>query len=290
MATMSYSLLALLLSFPFLLGTGNSATFTILNQCAYTVWPGLSSGADSPQLSTTGFVLEVGKSNAITIPSGWSGRIWARTYCSQDSTGRFTCATADCGSRTIDCKGKGATPPATFAEITLNGLDGLDFYDISLVDGYNLPISITPQNGTEIGGGNCPTVECAKDINSHCPAKLRLTDRDGSGKGVACKSACEAFGDAKYCCSDEFGSPDTCKPSSYSQFFKSACPRAYTYAYEDGNTFGCNGANYLITFCPSPHWQPPHIVDTSRAERSRILSMFVALISIMMAALSRQFY
>ncbi|KAA0052982.1 thaumatin-like protein 1b isoform X1 [Cucumis melo var. makuwa] len=250
MATMSHSVISLLLSFSFsfFLG-GNSATFTILNQCDYTVWPGLLSGAGTSQPSTTGFVLEKGQSNAITMPPGWSGRIWGRTYCSQDATGRFTCATADCGSGTVECNGNGATPPATLTEFTLNGANGLDFYDVSLVDGYNVPMLITPQDGT--GGGNCTTIGCATDLNSECPAELRVVLSDGVERSVACKSACEAFGDAQYCCSGEYGSPNTCRPSSYSQFFKSACPHAYSYAYDDGtSTFTCTAADYLITFCP----------------------------------------
>ncbi|KAM0967641.1 hypothetical protein FF1_016149 [Malus domestica] len=34
--------------------------------------------------------------------------------------------------------------------------------------------------------------------------------------------------------------------------FKSACPRSYSYAYNDvTSTFTCSGADYIITFCPS---------------------------------------
>uniref|UniRef100_A0A0A0L675 Thaumatin-like protein n=2 Tax=Cucumis sativus TaxID=3659 RepID=A0A0A0L675_CUCSA len=228
MASISSSLLvSLFLFFPFISGV-NSSTFTILNQCDYTVWPGVLSGAGTSQLSTTGFVLEKGQSNAITMPPGWSGRIWGRTYCSQDATGRFSCATADCGSGIVECNGAGATPPATLAEFTLNGASGLDFYDVSLVDGYNVPMLITPQDGT--GGGNCTTIGCATDLNNECPAELRVVASDGGGRSVACKSACEAFGEAQYCCSGEYGNPNTCRPSSYSQFFKSACPQAYSYA------------------------------------------------------------
>ncbi|EMS68137.1 hypothetical protein TRIUR3_12323 [Triticum urartu] len=56
-----------------------------------------------------------------------------------------------------------------------------------------------------------------------------------------------------YCCSGAYGSPSTCRPSAYSQYFKSACPRAYSYAYDDStSTFTCAaGTNYAITFCPS---------------------------------------
>ncbi|BBH08032.1 Pathogenesis-related thaumatin superfamily protein, partial [Prunus dulcis] len=137
-------------------------------------------------------------------------------------------------------------PPATLAEFTLNGAGGLDFYDVSFVDGYNLPMTVVPEGGT---GGNCTTTGCEVDLNVGCPSELKVAASD---EGVACKSACEAFGDPQYCCSGAYATPDTCKPSSYSQFFKNACPKAYSYAYDDGtSTFTCASANYLITFCPS---------------------------------------
>jgi hypothetical protein len=93
------------------------------------------------------------------------------------------------------------------------------------------------------------------DLNGACPADLRVTTAASSaGGGVACRSACEAFGSAQYCCSGEYGNPNTCKPTAYSQFFKNACPRAYSYAYDDAtSTFTCGGGgtDYSITFCPN---------------------------------------
>ncbi|XP_021801304.1 thaumatin-like protein 1b [Prunus avium] len=227
---------------------GNSATFTITNKCSNTIWPGILSNAGTDQLTTTGFALNSGESNTFSVPTSWSGRLWGRTLCSQDSTtGKFTCLTGDCGSSAVECAGGGAAPPATLAEFTLNGAGGLDFYDVSLVDGYNLPMTVVPEDGT---GGNCTTTGCVVDLNAGCPSELKVTASD---EGLACKSACEAFGDPQYCCSGAYATPDTCKPSSYSQFFKNACPKAYSYAYDDGtSTFTCASANYLITFCPSP--------------------------------------
>lgn len=229
---------------------GYSSTFTIINKCNYQVWPGMLSNAGTPQLPTTGFVLQPGESNSISFPESWSGRLWGRTLCTQDSTaGKFSCLTGDCGSSTLECSGGGAAPPATLAEFTLNGADGLDFYDVSLVDGYNLPMLITPQSGT---GGNCTATGCVVDLNNACPNELKVID-SGNGESLACRSACDAFGDPEYCCSGAYATPDTCKPSSYSQFFKNACPRAYSYAYDDGtSTFTCAGADYVITFCPAP--------------------------------------
>ncbi|CAK9157004.1 unnamed protein product [Ilex paraguariensis] len=227
-----------------------SAKFTLVNQCSYTVWPGILSGAGTPQLSTTGFALQPGQSNSIPVPPSWSGRLWGRTLCNQDPTGKFTCVTGDCGSGTLECAGAGAVPPATLAEFTLNGAGGLDFYDVSLVDGYNLPMLVVPQGGS---GGNCTATGCVVELNGACPSELKVTNSVDGGEIVACKSACEAFGDPKYCCSGAYATPDTCKPSSYSQYFKNACPRAYSYAYDDGtSTFTCASADYTISFCPIP--------------------------------------
>lgn len=230
-----------------------STSFTIVNKCEYTVWPGILSNAGVPTLPTTGFVLQKGETRTINAPSSWGGRFWGRTFCSTDSTGKFSCATGDCGSSKLECSGAAAAPPATLAEFTLDGSGGLDFYDVSLVDGYNLPMLVVPQGGS---GDNCSTTGCVVDLNGACPSELRVTSVAGGGKQpMACKSACEAFRRPEYCCSGAYASPDTCKPSSYSQIFKSACPRAYSYAYDDKtSTFTCaKSPNYVITFCPSPN-------------------------------------
>ncbi|CAN4123004.1 unnamed protein product [Withania somnifera] len=117
-----------------------------------------------------------------------------------------------------------------------------DFYDVSLVDGYNLPTAIQAVGGS----GSCDTTGCVKDLNRMCPNELRV------GDGQACMSACEAFGTPEYCCSGAYGSPSTCTPSRYSAIFKNVCPKSYSYAYDDAtSTFTCTGADYMIIFCPS---------------------------------------
>ncbi|XP_042500988.1 thaumatin-like protein 1b [Macadamia integrifolia] len=220
---------------------GLSATFTFKNNCGYTVWPGTLTGDNKPQLSSTGFELASGASNSIDASAGWSGRFWGRTSCSS-STGSFKCETADCGSGQVACNGAGAIPPATLVEFTLGSQD---FYDISLVDGFNLPLSVTPQGGT----GNCKSVGCSANVNSVCPSELSVKGSDGST--IACKSACDAFRTDEYCCTGSHNTPQTCPPTKYSQIFKGQCPQGYSYAYDDKtSTFTCTGANYLITFCP----------------------------------------
>lgn len=225
-----------------------AATFTFHNSCPYTVWPAtLTGGGPRPQLSTTGFELTSGASKTITVPNPWSGRVWGRTLCSTDASGRFTCQTADCGSGKVSCDGAGGATPASLAELTLAAGGGRDFYDISLVDGFNVPMSLTPRGGS---GGRCNATSCPADVNSVCPRGLSL--RGTGGRVIGCKSACVAFGAPEYCCTGKFASPETCRPTKYSKIFKGQCPQAYSYAYDDrSSTFTCTGgANYLVTFCP----------------------------------------
>ncbi|KAE8703830.1 Detected protein of unknown function [Hibiscus syriacus] len=123
-----------------------------------------------------------------TPPTGWAGRFWGRTGCNFDDSGRGSYATA---------------------EFTL-GSGSQDFYDVSLVDGYNLPM-IVEGNGES---GECATTGCMTDLNKKCPSELQI-----EGRGA---------------------------------LFKSACPKSYSYAFDDAtSTFNSTGADYTITFCPN---------------------------------------
>ncbi|KAL5995940.1 hypothetical protein ACLOJK_026013 [Asimina triloba] len=224
---------------------GESRTIEFLNKCSYTVWPATQPNSQKPQLSTTGFELKTNERRQVDAPFQWGGRMWARTGCSQQAGG-FRCETADCGSGAVECNGNGGQTPATLAEFTLDGDGGRDFYDTSLVDGFNIPLGITPQGGT---GDKCTVTDCPADVNADCPSDLVVTAADG--KRIGCKSACVQFGKPEYCCTPPFDNADACKPSRYSMFFKNKCPRAYSYAFDDlKSTFVCTGGNYLITFCP----------------------------------------
>ncbi|EEF42860.1 thaumatin-like protein 1 [Ricinus communis] len=222
----------------------HAATFIFTNNCPYTVWPGALTGSGSP-LSSTGFELGPKTTINLTVQPPWSGRFWARSGCTTDPLRKFTCATADCGSGQVQCNGGGVIPPASLVEFTLAPDGGKDFYDISLVDGFNLPLSITPQ-----GGSGCQSSSCAANVNAVCPPELAVKGADGGV--IACKSACLALNQPQYCCTGEYGTPDKCPPTNYSEIFKSQCPQAYSYAYDDKTSiFTCgDGANYLITFCP----------------------------------------
>ncbi|CAH1446600.1 unnamed protein product [Lactuca virosa] len=233
----------------FLISCSSAALFTITNNCPFTIWPATLSGAGTTPLPTTGFQLNSGQSAQIPTTPSWSGRVWARTGCTFDASGVGKCETADCGGK-MECGGMGATPPASLFEITIGGYNNLDYYDVSFVDGYNLPIIAVPRSTS----GGCNATGCASDINIGCPKELQVVGGDGGGVGgvIACNSACGAFGMDQYCCSGQYANPNTCRPSYYSSIFKRACPRAYSYAFDDGtSTFTCNAYEYAIIFCPN---------------------------------------
>ncbi|KAK1610605.1 hypothetical protein QYE76_034278 [Lolium multiflorum] len=94
------------------------------------------------------------------------------------------------------------------------------------------------------------------DLNRSCPKELQV---DYGAGAIACRSACEAFGQDSYCCSGAYGTPAACRPTAYSSIFKTACPRAYSYAYDDStSTFTCNADDYNM---------PPDIWDKGVGRR-----------------------
>ncbi|CAN1168973.1 Pathogenesis-related thaumatin-like protein 3.5 [Linum perenne] len=222
----------------------NAAIFTLQNRCNTTIWPATLSGR-GPLLLNGGTQLLSGESISFFVPNQWSGRFWPRTGCTFDSnttTAPLKCLTGNCGDGLLECRGTGGVPPATIAEFTL---DDVNFYDVSVVDGFNIPISIYPSGGA----GNCKKIECFTDLNKRCPKELQVLD--GGGRVVACKSACTAYNSPLYCCTEEYGSPEICKPSNFSKIFKDACLSYYSYAFDDAtSTFTCGGdPDYLIRFC-----------------------------------------
>lgn len=84
---------------------------------------------------------------------------------------------------------------------------------------------------------DCPEASCPVDINPECPGPLRFPN--ANGYNVGCKSACLArIGNvAQNCCAHPFETPDKCPPNKidYYDYFKSRCPRAYAYAYDEGS-------------------------------------------------------
>ncbi|KAL4602054.1 hypothetical protein ACB092_10G024600 [Castanea dentata] len=203
----------------------HAARFDISNNCPFTVWAAAVPGG--------GRRLNPRESWPLDVKAGTTGaRIWARTGCNFDGSGRGKCQTGDCGGL-LQCQAYG-TPPNTLAEFALNQYQNLDFFDISLVDGFNVPMEFSTTSG-----GCTKGIRCTADINGQCPAQLKAPG--------GCNNPCTVFKTDEYCCNS-----GNCGPTNYSKFFKDRCPSAYSYPKDDAtSTFTCNGGtNYKVVFCP----------------------------------------
>lgn len=140
-----------------------------------------------------------------------------------------------------------------FWQVTLQPGNKPSFYDVSLVDGYNVPISVSAKSKAS----NCYIGGCLKDLNKICPQELQVLN--GDRKVVACKSACLAYNLDIFCCRNAYGNPNKCKPNMYSNMFKHACPSYYSYAFDSPPPLvSCTSNEYIITFCPDG-WGSEHV-------------------------------
>lgn len=176
--------------------------------------------------------LSPSESKLYTFYGKWTGRFWARDNC-----------------QGANCQIAGTTFPASLAEFTFHADDGQDFYDVSFVDGYNLPLRIEPIQPESFDPNNkywcgAPTCQHAPS----CPSELKVVV---DGVYIGCQSACSKFGTPEYCCSGDFNTPDKWPINKYASQVKSECPDAYSFAYDDiSSLYGCKAAAYIITWCP----------------------------------------
>jgi hypothetical protein len=227
-------------------------TVTFVNRVHQTIWVAAAQNPAHP-LARTGWVLRPGHRLTITVPDHWNGRFWGRTGC-VFRHGVGHCQTGDCGGR-FQCTGDGAIP-ATLAEYDLDAWDGLDFYDVSMVDGSNLPMYINVTHGTaahRVSSRGCVRAGCTKPVN--CPTILRVT---AGGKVVGCESACAKLGTPQYCCRGAWSSRQACDPArwpvDYARVFERAEPSAYSYVDDDATSvYTCQGrCDYRIVFGLTP--------------------------------------
>ncbi|PKU76256.1 Protein P21 [Dendrobium catenatum] len=190
--TVAISFVLLPLAFLTLLTPLKAATFTIVNQCSYTVW-----AAAVP--AGGGIQLDNGQTWTIDVPAGTTGgRVWARTGCSFDASGNGNCQTGDCGGK-LACTAYG-TPPNTLAEFALNQFSNLDFFDISNVDGFNVGLDFSPETPilcSRIGQPTTATAadsakSCARPVGPYCGlprphALLACLRPDPTSPHLACK-------------------------------------------------------------------------------------------------------
>ncbi|GMH09860.1 hypothetical protein Nepgr_011701 [Nepenthes gracilis] len=225
-------------------GGQSDVTFNFINQCVDTIWVGStpSIGILDPEFGPENLVIFDG-------PDRWSGIMWARTNCTTNSSGYFSCDTGDCGTGEEDCQGPAPPYPVTLLNFTIN--NPTVSYQINLNHGWNKQVRIRPDGGTLVGGsGPCPEVDCSGNIQDVCPSSLVATGKNGLAAG--CFSPCDGYKDPKTCCTGDFSGPQACQPSQVSQAFKGLCPQAHTYpADNDPPIYTCKGAaGYNVTFCP----------------------------------------
>lgn len=227
----------------------DATTFTVRNNCSYTVYPGIFPAST---FSNGGWTLSPGASSTFNVPSGNIGRLWGRTGCNSASPAQ--CTTGSCGGTGLQCAGTTGQPNTSLFEWNINA-NGTDWYDVSYVDAVDNPIGVQVSNSSCVSPNACST-----SVINNCPADLR--------SGNVCLSPCTRFNTDQFCCRGAFGTPQTCIVSNWSATAQTyvnnlhnACPRQYSYAYDEvagGALQTCaTGANYTITFCPSGGTTPP---------------------------------
>jgi Thaumatin family len=194
----------------------------IKNNCPFNVWPGYvgtnsltgmpiwgPSGTPSPAGSKTPLkpgssMLNLGSYQILEVFDGAAAiRVWPRTGCKTNwATGRWECEIGDCGNEVNEFDGTcfmgSGRGGISLAEFTFTDNNGNVFYDLSLVDGYTLPIKITvvgnpiptPGQG-EFACGN-PKCDPKQDF-SECPPELKKLN--SSGNVIGCFAIHQAAAD-----------------------------------------------------------------------------------------------
>lgn len=147
-----------------------ATTLTLHNLCPYPVWPLVSPNTGFPAISENTGRLDGGGRGLVSFrfpDSLWAGRVVARTGC---SSGHSRCET-------------GSAVPATVVQLVVHA-EGQDLasYSVSLVDGFNVPMVVTPCDFA--AGAQCPTLGCAVDLTQDqecCPAAGARAPEGGCG-------------------------------------------------------------------------------------------------------------
>lgn len=226
-----------------------------------------------------------GGSQNFPVDDGWQGAWFGRTNCSFKN-GLGSCETGDCVGPDLwghlQCGGVGSSAPATKGEMNMDKATGVDWYDVSLVDGFNLPMEITPTvyNSAYVTANlsdhfRCRSAGCLNVTTlTSCPKSLQYKP---NSKVVGCEDDCTLatklhetnpimYSDAivkAFCCPDtDYCSPlNPCKAGSTCPAWKkdpSTCKTcdAYNGTYPNGypiTTNLANSARYFHAACPNAY-------------------------------------
>ncbi|XP_057873383.2 osmotin-like protein isoform X2 [Cryptomeria japonica] len=197
---------------------------SVVNNCSFNIWPGVQPRAGYPVLALGGFSLKPNQIKSFNVTKQWEGHIWGRTGC--NFTQLNACLTGDCNGK-LHCNGTKGKNPLTLVELSFH--HNITTYTVSLLQGFNLPLTITAHGGE----GNCSKAVCRGNILSTCPHIMQV--KSVAEEVVACKSACQALRTDMYCCANQYNSSDACTPSQYAINFKRACPHAYAFPYDNAD-------------------------------------------------------
>ena len=170
-------------------GPGSGVQVSFKNNCPHTIW---LANTGTPSLQSV--TLNQGQSHTYNIDknTGWNGRIWPKYGC--DNSGN------NClfGNSVAPCPSGGCQPPAdTKVEFNIPSQPPSrdSWYDVSLVDGYSLPMKIVPRG---VNQGSCIPATCTMSLDN-CPSN----ENNGLGdlrvwknnQVVACLAPCKKWYD-----------------------------------------------------------------------------------------------
>lgn len=121
---------------------GWSRVIRVVNRCPHNVFVRTLGNAGLPTLGERELPGH-GASHELHFPHGWSGRLWANQ-----------------------------SPGATLFEVSMDKDWGQDWYNLSVIDGYNLPMVAGPVGG---GGAECKWFHC---LHPGCEEAYHLPDDD----------------------------------------------------------------------------------------------------------------
>ncbi|ORX54946.1 Osmotin, thaumatin-like protein [Hesseltinella vesiculosa] len=215
----------------------SSKTIIVSNQCPFEIEYRKQTNGD---IISEKHLLQADDSHQFQVEATWAGRVW----------GQMACHGSSCELVDVD-------HPASLAEFTMTAANDQDYYDISFVDGYNLPMSVAPGQALmrPITAAMEPRRYCEPVICATlptCPPDLIHNHHAINGSSlITCQSACSRYQQNEYCCQGEFDSPDTCTSNPFARAVKEACSDVYTYPYDDSTSmFACSDSTYRVTFCP----------------------------------------
>ncbi|KAF8257560.1 thaumatin [Lactarius quietus] len=225
-----------------LLTTTIARTISVANNCPYNIWSLLTNSDKVPD-HPAGWLAPPSSNVSFTVTDDWMGQIWGRRDCNfTTNPGANSCLDGGCPGGLL-CTESGQSPVTTAEFILSKGTDEPDDYEISLVNGFNMPMRID-------NSANCGPIPLQEPYNP-------------PGFPTGCNSACAAGlasdpNNDPNCCTGIYDNTETCVSSGvqYYSYFKNNCPDANVYIFDvvDSNALytcsSANQANYAVTFCP----------------------------------------